>query len=162
MEAIVAQLAQTRQERAQQIAAAGDLGVLGRRIDTTVSEALVLGLWLQGVRTFFASLATARLRSARSCGFIRMRGWCASVGCAAKSRRRTRPRLCAGCAAKRPRSSPRSVRAHCKRWRPPLSRARTGWASSICSGTRRPKTKARTCSRSPEPNKTPFCGCLAP
>ena len=53
MEATVAQLAQTRQARAQQIAAAGDLGVLGRRIDTTVSEALVLGLWLQGVRTFF-------------------------------------------------------------------------------------------------------------
>ena len=53
MEATVAQLAQTRQERAQQIAAVGDLGVLGHRIDTTVSEALVLGLWLQGVRTFF-------------------------------------------------------------------------------------------------------------
>ena len=53
MEATAAQLAQTRQERAQQIAAVGDLGVLGHRIDTTVSEALVLGLWLQGVRTFF-------------------------------------------------------------------------------------------------------------
>ena len=53
MEATVVQLAQTRQERAQQIAAAGGIGVLGRRIDTTVSEALVLGLWLQGVRTFF-------------------------------------------------------------------------------------------------------------
>ena len=53
MEATVAQLAQTRQARAQQIAAVGDLGVLGRRIDTTISEALVLGLWLQGVRTFF-------------------------------------------------------------------------------------------------------------
>ena len=53
MEATAAQLAQTRQERAQQIAAAGNIGVLGRRIDTTVSEALVLGLWLQGVRTFF-------------------------------------------------------------------------------------------------------------
>ena len=43
MEATVAQLAQTRQERAQQIAVAGDLGVLDRRIDTTVSEALSLG-----------------------------------------------------------------------------------------------------------------------
>ena len=52
METATAQLAQTRRERAQQIAA-GDLGVLDRRIDTTVSEALVLGLWLQGVRTFF-------------------------------------------------------------------------------------------------------------
>ena len=49
-------LAQMRQERAQQIAAAGDLGVLGRRIDTTVSEALVLGLWLQGVKTFLLRL----------------------------------------------------------------------------------------------------------
>ncbi len=44
MESATAQLAQTRRERAQQIAAAGDLGVLGRRIDTTVSEALVLGI----------------------------------------------------------------------------------------------------------------------
>ena len=56
MEATVVQLAQMRQERAQQIAAAGGIGVLGRRIDTTVSEALVLGLWLQGVRTFLLRL----------------------------------------------------------------------------------------------------------
>ncbi len=73
-----------------------------------------------------------------------------------------RPRPCAGCAEKRPRPSPRLVQVHCKRWRPPWSRARTGWASGICSGTRRPKTKGRTCSRSLGPNKTPSCGCLAP
>jgi 3D-(3,5/4)-trihydroxycyclohexane-1,2-dione acylhydrolase (decyclizing) len=53
-----AELARTMLARAQSIAAAGGLdealsdGALSRRIDTNLSEAIVLGLLRQGVRTF--------------------------------------------------------------------------------------------------------------
>jgi 3D-(3,5/4)-trihydroxycyclohexane-1,2-dione acylhydrolase (decyclizing) len=54
MDAAIAELEQTRREHARQVSAAGGVEqALGPRIDTTVSEALVLGLLLQGVRTFF-------------------------------------------------------------------------------------------------------------
>ena len=54
------ELAQARANRAQAIAKAGGIsearasGVLPQFIETTVSEALVLGLILQGVRKFVA------------------------------------------------------------------------------------------------------------
>ena len=52
-----------------------DLGVLGRRIDTTVSEGARPGALVARRQDLsFAFLATARLRSARSCGFIRTLG----------------------------------------------------------------------------------------
>ena len=59
MNTAVLQLEQVRREHAHRIAEAGDVTrlvggeVLGERIDTTVSEALVWGLLAQGVRTFF-------------------------------------------------------------------------------------------------------------
>ena len=54
MDAAIAELEQTRREHARQVSAAGGVEqALGPRIDATVSEALVLGLLLQGVRTFF-------------------------------------------------------------------------------------------------------------
>ena len=59
MNTAVLQLEQVRCEHAHRIAEAGDVTrlvggeVLGERIDTTVSEALVWGLLAQGVRTFF-------------------------------------------------------------------------------------------------------------
>ena len=59
MDSTAVELEQVRRERAQRVAESGDLAhvlagkVLGCRIDTTVSEALVLGLLAQGVRTFF-------------------------------------------------------------------------------------------------------------
>ena len=62
MNAAAVELEQARCERARRIAAAGDMEqvlagrVLGNRIDTTLSEALVLGLLAQGVRIFFCVL----------------------------------------------------------------------------------------------------------
>ncbi|MCH2660375.1 thiamine pyrophosphate-dependent enzyme [bacterium] len=59
MDAAVAVVAEQRLEHARKIAAAGGMDraltadALGRRIDTTVSEALVQGLLLQGVKTYF-------------------------------------------------------------------------------------------------------------
>ena len=59
MNTAVLQLEQVRREHAHRIAESGDVTrlvggeVLGERIDTTVSEALVWGLLAQGVRTFF-------------------------------------------------------------------------------------------------------------
>ena len=59
MEAVVAARAAQRFARARMIASAGGMkpalnaGALGCRIDTTVSEALIQGLLLQGVNTFF-------------------------------------------------------------------------------------------------------------
>ena len=163
MEVTAAQLAQTRQERAQQIAVAGDLGMLGRRIDTTVSEALVLGLWLQGVRTFFCVFGHGSteigevLRIYQEAGLVRVCGVRseieashAAAGSALGARRKGRGRHFdrSGCPAS-------AGGLHCPS-------ARTGWAFGICSEMRRPKTKARTCSRSLGRNKTPSCGCLAP
>ena len=59
MDTAVVELEQARLGRARKVAESGDLTqvlagqVLGSRIDTTVSEALVLGLLAQDVRTFF-------------------------------------------------------------------------------------------------------------
>ena len=59
MDTAVLELEQARLGRARKVAESGDLTqvlagqVLGSRIDTTVSEALVLGLLAQDVRTFF-------------------------------------------------------------------------------------------------------------
>ena len=59
MDAAVLALEAIRRDRACQIARAGGVDkalkaeLLERRIDTTVSEALVMGLLLQGVQTFF-------------------------------------------------------------------------------------------------------------
>ena len=58
VERIAAELADERARRARAIAAAGGLdealarGLVPRRIDTTLSEAVVLGLLRQGVKVF--------------------------------------------------------------------------------------------------------------
>ena len=80
------EITQTRLEHARAIAAAGSLenalqqGAISRQIDTTLSEALVLGLLRQGVKIYFTVFGHGStevgevLRVYQQCGLVRVLG----------------------------------------------------------------------------------------
>ena len=163
MDAAIAELEQTRREHARQVAEAGGVEqALGSRIDTTVSEALVLGLLLQGIKTFFSVFGHGSteigevLRIYQDAGLLRVCGVRSEIEA---SHAATALRWVTG---ERRRSSPRSGRARYRRWPLRLPRAQMVWGFGTCWATRRPKTRGRICSRFPARSRMLFCGSSEP